>query len=168
VTLAAVIALLLCASVAFGSAMVAWTPVVRIARRQAAFAAELRDQLAGSVSDEDRIATTDAALADFEQRLDVDADGPKAGAWIAIAGGVCSIIAGYWLAGWQIALVGLPIAFAGVIASLAARHALGQRQESARVEVDRLVVRQLGDLVDREVALPRRRRPRFKKKTPRR
>ena len=152
----------LCALAAAASAALGWLSVVRLGRGGEAWIDELKSEVGGATSDEERVAVVDELLADFDRRLETDAHWPKAAVYLAVASGLGALIAAWWLGGWRETSYGLPVVATGVAVAVAAAGAHSRRRQRMREGADRLVSTLLGDLARRDVTIPRRRKPRFR------
>jgi hypothetical protein len=152
-------------AVVVGCSLLAWAPTWRVRRTLAAWSDEVRAAVAEARGDGEKVALVDQLAAELERGLDTDAHWPRTAAWLALAGAVGAVIA---MLSWGAPLADLlalaVMGAAAVMLSLAGARGRRQRHEQARHEADRVIAGLVGDLVHREVWIPRPRTPRFKKK----
>jgi hypothetical protein len=148
---------------AAGAAVLSSCAVLRVGRQFDAWCEELREEVRQSQGERERALVIDERLADFERRLQTDSHWPTGAMGVAAAGGLAAVVAALSSAGANDALLALAFTVIGVMAARFGAKAQRQRQGAMRRAADRVVAELAPELLDRELALPRRRAPRFKR-----
>lgn len=142
----------------------AWRAAWRIGPETDAWTAEVREALGEAKSDEEKVALVDQLLGEFERRIVEGEHWPRAALWLNFAVGFCTLIAEALTSRWAEAAAVLIESAAGAMAALAGGRAMRRMQEQARRQADEIVARLAGELIHREVAIPRRRKLRIRRK----
>jgi len=119
---------------------------------------EFREAAAEDASAVVRAATVDELLADLERRLEADSSVPRAAARVAVVAGAAAAVVLGLGSGWAEGLAVVPGATFGALAALRFEKIRSKRTQAARIEADRLVEQEAGELL--QVDVPRRRRRR--------
>ncbi|MEM1032643.1 MAG: hypothetical protein AAGN82_20020 [Myxococcota bacterium] len=117
-----------------------------------------RSAVEGASQDAERVAVVNDALAELEHEIDASAGAPAAAMRLAAYGGIMAAAAGLvWGRVPELGL-GVPVALAVAMGVGLARRRGEAEARRCRREADRGVFALVGSLVDRDVAMPARRR----------
>lgn len=124
---------------------------------------QLSDRLACARDDSQRLVEVNEALDDVEHALDTHATMPRAAAWLILTGCALTIVIGVVVTASTMPLWCATIAVAGLLFCSAAARTGKARAQRRRADVDDAVKELTGNLYDELVAIPTRRRMRWRK-----